>query len=312
MDPPSPPQRPATPLVMTHRLPDLPDATHSAPSKHIVLIAGGTDVGGKVAIARDVAAALACPLYQGDSLHESAAKAASVGGVDGTNNEARYRRMWLSKMTRTGLLFPDESRPSTEGFSGFGGASASTSRRGSASSVASAAPSSVSTSTSSAVGSMLGSKHGSDYHHLVSAPVPSSGAAAGFTMSEVERRRRANPALMVLTHPQLAPWHKLAIRSAVGDYGLGVIFVPLYREPDEDEGEGGDMDDEEEELPVLRPLDPTTMTRFPVSFGGVAAFSAGKAGLGSEVKISIDVDADVEGRTAEIVERARALMGIDE
>jgi hypothetical protein len=78
---------------------------------------------------------LSCPLFQGDSLHETSAKAASVGAsrrpidddeLAGTGrglNEARYQRMWLSKITRTGYLFPEESRPamSSEGFTGFGG-----------------------------------------------------------------------------------------------------------------------------------------------------------------------------------------------
>ncbi|KAK0287362.1 hypothetical protein LTR35_003837 [Friedmanniomyces endolithicus] len=91
-----------------------------------------------------------CALIQGDGLHETAAKAASVcapapvvgsGGDDGASpqsgaNEPRYQRMWLSKMTRTGLLFTEESRPANSGFSGYGGSSsASTSRRGSASSM---------------------------------------------------------------------------------------------------------------------------------------------------------------------------------
>jgi hypothetical protein len=128
---------------------------------------GSTSVSGKVQIARSVAEGLACPLYQGDSLHESSAKAASIGtsrlaptaatmetgkadterevssGQDATvasvpgPNEARYRRMWLSKLTRTGLLFPEESRPATWGFSGLGGTPSTTvSRRGSGSSVA--------------------------------------------------------------------------------------------------------------------------------------------------------------------------------
>ncbi|KUI60825.1 hypothetical protein VP1G_08021 [Cytospora mali] len=98
---------------------------------------GSTAVAGKFQIARSWASGLSCPSYQGESMHHSAAKAASVG-VSSGQNEARYQRMWLSKLTRTGLLFPEESRPATAGFSGFGGSSStSTSCRGSTSSVAS-------------------------------------------------------------------------------------------------------------------------------------------------------------------------------
>lgn len=292
---------------------------------------GSTAAAGKVQIARSVASALSCPLYQGDSLHESSAKAASVGAsrtasaatatappTSSGPNEARYQRMWLWKLTRTGLLFPEESRPATEGFFGFGGTSStSTSRRGSASSIASVSsanprPSSSSVASSSTRGeSVISSPH----HHpppAVTSTFPPDASASGglnavFTLSEEERLRRANPALMVLTHPGLEKWHKLAIRTTVGDYGLGVIFVPL-------EGEEQEEGDEEEDLPILRPLDPTMMTSFPVSFGG--AFAAKKArGWGTldrEMKLRIDVDADVEGKTAEIIEGVRDVMGVDE
>ena len=121
------PPRPQTPQAMLHRLPDKPDEEQlslqraARPTKYIVLITASTAVAGKVQIAKSVATTLTCPLFQGDSLHETAAKAAGLGAAE--PNETRYQRMWLSKMTRTGLLFPDESRPANEGFSGFGGAS---------------------------------------------------------------------------------------------------------------------------------------------------------------------------------------------
>lgn len=122
---------------MLHRRPDKPASQSTKPgattkpSRYMVLIIASTAVAGKAQIAKSVAAALGCPLVQGDSLHETSAKAASVGAaknVDGAApgpNMDRYRRMWLSKMTRTGYLFPEESRPATGGFSGFGGGSVS-------------------------------------------------------------------------------------------------------------------------------------------------------------------------------------------
>ncbi|KAK1000115.1 hypothetical protein LTR54_009038 [Friedmanniomyces endolithicus] len=136
-------ERPPTPQAMLHRLPDKPDSSLSQVAKSlkfIILISASHGVAGKVAKT----------VSTSDGLHETAAKAASVcapapvvgsGGDDGASpqsgaNEPRYQRMWLSKMTRTGLLFTEESRPANSGFSGYGGSSsASTSRRGSASSM---------------------------------------------------------------------------------------------------------------------------------------------------------------------------------
>jgi len=319
------PPRPATPQVLLHRLPDKPDTPEDEarkPSKYIVLIMGSTAVTGKVQTATSVAKALGCPLLLGDSLHESSAKAANVGASRpaepvapsaagaGGPNEARYRRMWLSKLTRTGMLFPEESRPATEGFSGFGGTSStSTSRRGSASSVASEA----SGPSSAGAGHSRGGSR--DFVHPPAPPTSASGFPAKtassihkavFTLSEEEKRRRASPALMVLTHPELEAWHKVAIRSSVGDYGLGVIFVPLYDDGTSGEGEGSDGD----ELPVLQPLDPRTMTSFPISFGTPKKKAAGWGTLGTEIKIRINVEADVESKIAEIIELVRDVMGI--
>lgn len=106
---------------------------------------------------------------------------------------------------------------------------------------------------------------------------------------------------MVLTHPGLEKWHKLAIRNAVGEYGIGIIFVPLASEEEEDE----------DELPVLQPLNPMTMTSFPTSFGAFAKQSRAEGNLDHEMKLVIDVDADVEGKIREIVNGAREVMGVE-
>ncbi|RYP52651.1 hypothetical protein DL770_011013 [Monosporascus sp. CRB-9-2] len=296
------PTRPQTPQAMLHRLPDKPDISlkwNTKPSKYIILIIASTAIAGKVQIAKSVANALSCTLFQGDSLHETSAKAASVGaprgptGGDGDEqaaasgaNEARYQRMWLSKMTRTGHLFPEESRPANEGFYGFGGASpTSVNRRGSSSSVASASSSSDAVvSTSSAANSFMSSSTPTTKY--INKP-PTS------TPSEDEKLRRANPALMVVTHPDLEKWHKDCIRKAVGEYGIGVIFVPLH---------------EDEELPVLKPLDPRTMTSF-ASLGsfGTAQKAAG-ATLDEEMVLRVNVEAKVENLIKEIVDGVREIM----
>ncbi|KAI0139258.1 hypothetical protein BJ166DRAFT_543704 [Pestalotiopsis sp. NC0098] len=309
------PPRPATPQVLVHRLPDAPEATDYSrkPEKYVVLITGSAAVAGKLQIARDVSTALSCPSYHGESMHESSAKAASVGfsrQVDSQSdqqsqpghNEARYQRMWLSKMTRTGLLFPEESRAATEGFSGFGGtSSASTSRRGSASSVASA-------SSSAAPGSSIASSRRESVS-LVSGPPTSLSAENSMashrtiTISETQRLRQANPVLMVLTHPGLEQWHRNAIKGAVRDYSIGVIFTSLERGEEEDE--------EDDELPILRPLDPTTMTSFPVSFGSFASKARRVPSLDEELKLNIDVDNDIQGKTAEIIQGVRDMVGLD-
>ena len=277
--------RPPTPQTLLHRLPDKPSESSDSsrkPSKYIVIIIGSTGAAGKVQISRSTADALSCQLCIADSKHDSAAKAAIVGAPE--PNEARYQRMWLSKMTRTGLLFPDESRPANDAFSGFGGTSStSTSRRGSASSI-----------DSSSSNPWPPSQH----------PPPSastSGVNAVFATPESERLRSANRVLTVLTHPKLETWHKRAIRAAVGDYSIGVIFVPLEGEEDE------------EDLPVLRPLDPRTMTSIPMaSFGTFATKARGWGNLDEEMKLRIDTDADIAGKTAEIIEGVREVIGIDE
>jgi hypothetical protein len=294
-------------------MPDLSSQGTTKPSKYIILIMGSTAVAGKVQIAKSLSNALSCPLFQGDSLHETAAKAASVGAprhptgptagneqvaaaaaaTESGANEARYQRMWLSKMTRTGHLFPHESRPATEDFSGFGGASStSTSRRNSGSSVASSAvlSSDAGVLTSSIASSSFMSSAGTPTTMYINKPPVVS-------LSEDEKLRKANPALMAVTHPELEQWHKDSIRKAVGEYGIGVIFVPLY----EDEGE---------DLPVLKPLDPTTMTNFASSLGsfGSTAQKPAAATLEEEIVLRVNVEAKIEDLIEEIIDGVRGIM----
>lgn len=87
------PPRPATPQVLIHRLPDRNDEElPQKPSKYVIIIMGSVDAAGKVAIAQSVSNALHCTFLQGDSIHKSSAKAASISTTGGPN-EARYQRM---------------------------------------------------------------------------------------------------------------------------------------------------------------------------------------------------------------------------
>ncbi|KAF9873983.1 hypothetical protein CkaCkLH20_08717 [Colletotrichum karsti] len=289
------PIRPPTPQAMLHRLPDKSDEPREStkPSKYIIVIIASTSVAGKVQIAKSVAAGLSCPLFQGDSLHETSAKAATVGAKKGFPggkddeqgfgpNEARYQRMWLSKMTRTGLLFPEESRPANEGFSGFGGSSStSTSRRGSASSIASASSFSDTTNSTASI-----------TKSFVSPTAKYINKPPAAALSENEKLRKANPALMVVTHPELQQWHKDSIRKTVGEYGIGIIFVPLCEEEDDD-------------LPVLTPLDPRTMTSFAClgSFNLIRAMT-----LEEETVLRVNVEGKVEDIIDEIIDQTRQIM----
>ena len=129
-----------------------------------------------------------------------------------------------------------------------------------------------------------------------------------FATSEEERRRKLNPALMVLTHPELEAWHKDAIREVIGEYGIGIIFVPLFKidaeHDDELEKKG------EDELPVLRPLDPRTVSEF-TSFNALRAAAGGvdgekklKYGKGKEGNLEEEMmlEVDVRGSVEEIIE----------
>ena len=311
--------RPPTPQALLHRAPNKPDAADTSltkPNKYIILLLAPTSVAGKVQIATSVSKSLSCPLFQGDSLHESSAKAAAVGASRSDDGgRGRYQRMWLNKMTRTGLLFPEESRPANEGFSGFGGVSSSTStsRRGSGSSFSSTTSFSGDSTAGSAASSTVdvgnqfmtsGGIFGASQY--INQPV--------FTISEEERRQKLNPALMVLTHPELGPWHKDAIRKAIGEYGIGIIFVPLFKidaeHDDELEKSGKD------EFPVLRPLDPRTISEF-TSFDALRAAAGGvdggkklKYGKGKEGNLEEEMvlEVDVGGSVEEIIEEV--VMGI--
>ncbi|KAI9736044.1 MAG: hypothetical protein M1818_006220 [Claussenomyces sp. TS43310] len=317
--------RPPTPQALLHRAPDKPDIADTSltrPNKYIILLLAPTAVAGKVQIATSVSKSLSCALFQGDSLHESSAKAAAVGRSD-DGGRGRYRRMWLSKMTRTGLLFPDESRPANEGFSGFGGASSSTStsRRGSASSISSTA----SLGAASTAGSTASSAVDVGNQAIPSGPIlrPSQYINQPvLTISEEERRQRSNPALMVLTHPELEAWHKAAIRQATGEYGIGIIFVPLFQTGAErdDKLEEEEEEEEEDELPVLRPLDPRTISEFTsfdalrAAAGGVDGgkhlkYGKGKEGhLDEEMVLEVDVGGNVEEIIEEVVRGVRDVM----
>ena len=305
--------RPPTPQALLHRAPNKPDAADTSlnkPNKFIVLLLAPSSVAGKVQIATSVSKSLSCPLFQGDSLHESSAKAAVVGASRSDDGgRGRYQRMWLSKMTRTGLLFPEESRPANEGFSGFGGGSSSTStsRRGSESSISST----TSFGGDSTAGSMASSAVDVGDRFMTSESIFGTSQYINrpvFTTSEEERRRKLNPALMVLTHPELEAWHKDAIRQATGKYGIGIIFVPLFKISAEHDDELDEK--EEDELPVLRPLDPraisgfTSFDAFRAGEGGVDGGKKLKYGKGKEGKLEEEMvlEVDVRGSVEEIIE----------
>ena len=243
-------------------------------------------------------------------MHESSAKAAAVGASRSNDGgRGRYQRMWLSKMIRTGLLFPEESRPANEGFFGFGGGSSSTStsRRGSGSSISSTTSfgggsTDGSTASSAAdIGNQLMTSGGTfGTSQYINQPV--------FLISEEERRKKSNPALMVLTHPELEAWHKNVIRKATREYGIGIIFIPLFKidaeQHDELQKKGN------HELPVLRPLDPRTVNEFTsfdalrAAAGGIGAGKKLKYGKGKEGNLEEEMvlEIDVRGSVEEIVE----------
>jgi hypothetical protein len=135
-----------------------------------------------------------------------------------------------------------------------------------------------------------------------------------FTISEEERRQKSNPALMVLTHPELEAWHKDAIRDATGEYWIGIIFVPLFTIDAEHD------DELEGEFPVLRPLDPRTIGEF-TSFDALRAaagcvdggeklkYGKGKAGnLEEEMVLEVDVRGSVEEIVEEVLSGVRDVM----
>jgi hypothetical protein len=294
--------RPQTPQPLIHNLPSKPDpiSASSKPAKYIILLLAPLSTPGKVQIATSVSKALSCPLYQGDSLHESSAKAASVGkSKSDDGGKGRYMRMWMNKMTRTGLLFPEESRAANEGIS-----STSTSRRGSASSIETVDSVSVAGSIASSGFDSGNQVMGGQF---VNKPV--------LTMTADERSKKENPALMVLTHPDLEQWYKDAIRDAIGEYGIGVLFVPLFK----NDAGGSEIlheEEEEEELPVLRPLNLSMISGF-TSFdalratSGVSEAKYGKGkerNLDEEMVLEVDIGGNLEQVIEEIVTGVKDVM----
>ncbi|KAG8167987.1 hypothetical protein KVR01_003676 [Diaporthe batatas] len=312
------PPRPPTPQIVVHHLPDRPGpSTTAKPKKTLILIMGSTTVTGRAQVLREVGNALSCPTYVGDSIHDSSAKAASVGAsrrshTENTEtgsssrpagpNEGLYKRLWLSKLTRTGLLFPEESRPAQEGFSGFGAGAGG----------AFSSPTLTRTTTSRRGSIDISASDSAPWGDAGTSAAPSvSDKTLVFQISEAERLRRENPVLMALTHPYIEKWHKMIIRQALGEYGIGVIFVPLYKEQPDTQGEG---DDETDDLPILRPLDPSSMSSFPLSFGAdrtVAGKPRGWASLDEEMQVATDVDADIETKIRNIVDGIKFIIGID-
>jgi len=97
---------------------------------------------------------------------------------------------------------------------------------------------------------------------------------------------------MVVTHPQLEKWHRTAIREALGDYGLGVIFIPLWQQQEEYEEE------DEEDLPILQPLNPATMTAFPIPVSQ----------RNEEITLTVDVKCDVDMQTAQVIREVDKIL----
>lgn len=123
-----------------------------------------------------------------------------------------------------------------------------------------------------------------------------------------------NPALMVLTHPELEAWHKDIIRKTTTEYGIGIIFVPLFKVDDKYEDENG------REFSVLRQLDLRTVSEF-TSFDALRAategldgrkqlkYGNGKEGnLEEEMMLEVDVGGSVEEIIDEIVRGVRDVM----
>ncbi|MCJ1408288.1 hypothetical protein MMC19_002362 [Ptychographa xylographoides] len=123
---------------------------------------------------------------------------------------------------------------------------------------------------------------------------------------------------MVLTHPALEAWHRDAVRKATGEYGIGVVFVPLFEtgaeHGDEVDGRGGDG------LPVLRRLDPRMVSEF-TSFDALGAaagavergkklrYGEGREGsLEEEMVLEVDVRGSVEEIIEEVVRGVRDVM----
>jgi hypothetical protein len=133
--------------------------------------------------------------------------------------------------------------------------------------------------------------------------------------SEEDGRRKSNPALMVLTHPELEVWHKETIRTATGEYEIGIIFVPLFKTDVQPDDRVEEL--EEDDLPLLRPLDPSTISGF-TSFDALLAaqggeqklkYGYGKQGnLEEEMVLEVGVGGSVEEIIEEIVGGVKDVM----
>jgi hypothetical protein len=118
--------------------------------------------------------------------------------------------------------------------------------------------------------------------------------ASIFGLSDKEKARKENKALMVVTHPELEAWHKESIRKAVGEYGIAVIFAPLGERQ------------EEEALPVLKPLDQKTMT----SFGSFAGMGKRTRTLDEEIVVRLDGNGNVEDTIEGIVSGVKEILDV--
>lgn len=293
-------ERPSTPQTLQHQAPATkPLDLTTTPQKYIVLLQAPTHVAGKLQIATQVSERLSCPLFQGDSLHESCAKAAAVAKSE-DGGRARYKRMWFNKMVRTGLLFPESSKPIFDG--------SAHERRGSDSSMSSFTFSSSIWHENSTDSSSLASsgtdhadKHYSTLKIHVNAPIA--------THSRMEDLKRdGSPSLLILTHPEMEQWHKDVIRETVQEYGIGVLFVPLYGEV---------AHENKDHFPILQPLNRSMVQDFQ-SFEQMRAALARdrdkeyghgkKADLGQEMVLKVDAAGTVEELTAEIVAGARNVI----
>ena len=203
--------------------------------------------------------------------------------------------MWMGKLTRTGLLFPEESRAVNLGVRGEEGG-----WRGSSAEVENAGAALCSTTVNEGA-AIDGRQEPKRY----------------VNRSVLAERGRVNPALMVLTHPEIEAWHRECIREATVEYGIGVVFVPLFRTNVEQYGRAKR---EEEGLAVLKPLGPGMVGRF-ASFdalkgdaGGTgdvkeAGYGRGKVGsLEEEMVLEVDVSGNVEEIIGEVVRGVQDVM----
>ena len=95
---------------------------------------------------------------------------------------------------------------------------------------------------------------------------------------------------MVLTHPLLEGWHKSCLRQCLGEYDIGVLFVPL---------------DADAEPPVLQVLSPLMATNFK-SFSELRR--AAKPDWSGEVVVSVDVDAAVDALAVDISRKVNEIV----